>query len=106
MFEKLSNYFDFYSLQVHARFWACSKSRNPGYCACGVAARDGDDVIAIDMCNGRFMETSVQISIKSELPLAKGIRITEAISGKRYTVGLRKMKFIEIWVTNLFEVGF
>ncbi|KAL9957589.1 hypothetical protein ACROYT_G034508 [Oculina patagonica] len=72
--------------EVHARFWACSKSRNPGFCACGVAARDGDDVIVIDMCSGRFMETSVQISIKSKLPLAKGIRITEAISGKRYTV--------------------
>ena len=86
--------FNFYSLQVHARFWACSKSRNPGYCACGVAARDGDDVIVMDMCSGRFMETSVQISIKSNLPLAKGIRITEATSGKRYTVRL---------LTNIFK---
>lgn len=83
-----------YSFQVQARFWACSKSRNPGFCACGVAARDGDDVIVIDMCSGRFMETSVQISIRSKLPLAKGIRITEAISGKRYTVGLPARKFV------------
>lgn len=93
--KTLSTYFDLYLLQVHARFWACSKSRNPGYCACGVAARDGDDVIVIDMCRGRFMETSVQISIKSKLPLAKGIRITEAISGKRYTVGLLTKEFKE-----------
>lgn len=41
------------------------------------------------------METSVQISIKSKLPLAKGIRITEAISGKRYTVGLLTKEFKE-----------
>lgn len=77
----------FNPLQVHTRFWACSRSRNQGFCACGVAARDGDDVIEIDMCHGRFKETSVQISIRSRLPLAKGVRITEAITGKRYTVG-------------------
>ena len=77
----------FHSFQVHTRFWSCSKSANPSFCACGVAARDGDDVIVIDMCDGSFMETSVQISIRSGLPLSKGIRITEALSGKRYTVG-------------------
>ena len=74
------------SMQVHTRFWTCSKSVNPSFCVCGVAARDGDDVIVIDMCGGRFMETSVQISVRSGPPLTRGIRITEATSGKRYTV--------------------
>lgn len=104
--KRCQNILILYSLQVHARFWSCSKLRKPGFCACGVATRDGDDVIVIDMCNGRFMETSVQISIKSKLPLAKGIRITEAISGKRYTVGLLTKKFKEIWVTNVSERDF
>ncbi|KAJ7389232.1 hypothetical protein OS493_032700 [Desmophyllum pertusum] len=88
--------------EVHTRFWACSKSRNPGFCACGITARDGDDVIVIDMCNGRFLETSVQISIKSRLPLAKGIRITEAISGKRYTVYFPSGVYVR---TDVFEWG-
>ena len=58
----------------------------------------------IDMCNGRFMETSVQISIKSKLPLAKGIRITEALSGKRYTVGLLTKKFKVNWCDSNLSV--
>ncbi|XP_074628689.1 uncharacterized protein LOC141886438 isoform X2 [Acropora palmata] len=74
------------NLEVHTRFWRCNKSAKPSFCACGVAATDGDDVVAMDMCHGRFLETSVQISVKSGLPLSKGMRITEAVSGKRYTV--------------------
>lgn len=58
----------------------------------------------IDMCSGRFLETSVQISIKSKLPLAKGIRITEALSGKQYTVGLLTKKFKVNWCESNLSV--
>ena len=53
---------------------------------CGVAVKDANDVIEMDMCDGKFTETSVQVSVKSKHRLAKGLRITESDSGKRYTV--------------------
>ena len=55
-------------------------------CNCGVAVRENNDVIVMDMCGGIFKRTSLQVSIRSRLPLAKGTEITEENSGKRYTV--------------------
>ncbi|XP_022791598.1 neurogenic locus notch homolog protein 2-like isoform X2 [Stylophora pistillata] len=86
--------------EVHTRLWACSRSSNRGFCACGVAVRDGDDVIEINMCRGRFAETSVQISVRSRPPLAKGVRITEALAGKRYTVYFPSGVYVRVDVFN------
>ena len=74
-------------MQVQSRTWPCGHSHRKTICNCGVAVRENSDVIVMDMCEGIFNRTSLQVSIRSRLPLAKGIEITEANNGKRFTVG-------------------
>ncbi|XP_048580334.1 von Willebrand factor D and EGF domain-containing protein [Nematostella vectensis] len=71
--------------EVQAETWSCAEG-NSSFCACAVAIRELDDVIVMDMCQGEVTKTSLQIAIRSMLPLTKGIEIAEASHGKRFTV--------------------
>lgn len=48
------------TLQVHVRTWKCASVS----CNCGIAAREGDDVIVVDMCRDRIPR--VRFASKSE----------------------------------------
>ena len=86
--------------QVQGRMWPCGLAQHKSMCNCGVAVRENRDVIVMDMCGGRFKRSSLQISMKSQLPLAKGTEITKANNGKRYTVRLS----YELTVLHLFNL--
>jgi hypothetical protein len=74
--------------------WLCTTSQEkPSFCPCGVAIREMNDLIVMDMCDGQFMKTTLQIYVRSLLPLKEGIEITEANHGKRFTVSIWKLSF-------------
>lgn len=53
-----------------------------------MAIRELNDVVVMDMCNGEFMETTLQMHKRSFLPLREGFEITEGNHGKRFTVSI------------------
>lgn len=55
-------------------------------CACGFVARDGNNVIAFDMCNGEIGETRPHLSVRNRDLSKSGIRITESYQGRKVTV--------------------
>ncbi|CAH1267733.1 VWDE [Branchiostoma lanceolatum] len=70
--------------EVHSRVWRCWDVS----CNCGVAVREGDDVITIDMCDGRFGQTAPAVRLKSQKEPAKGVRVTRGQSGRNFKVSL------------------
>ena len=69
-----------YSLyfQVHARLWPCWRV----VCNCGVAIREDNDVVTIDMCHGPWRRTSPRVIQKSRRPLGNRMRIRRYGSGQ------------------------
>ncbi|XP_035682473.1 von Willebrand factor D and EGF domain-containing protein-like [Branchiostoma floridae] len=70
--------------EVHSRVWRCWAVS----CNCGVAVREGDDVITIDMCDGPFGQTAPAVRLKSQKEPAKGMRVTRSRSGRNFKVSL------------------
>lgn len=66
------------SLQVHARLWPCWRV----VCNCGVAIREDNDVVTIDMCHGPWRRTSPRVIQKSRRPLKNRMRIRRYGSGQ------------------------
>lgn len=55
-------------------------------CVCGFVARDGDNVVAFDMCNGEMGETKPHLSVKNRDLNKSSIRIAESYQGRKVTV--------------------
>ena len=55
-------------------------------CSCGFVAREDNDVISVDMCDGDVFETTAEVKIRSPLPLSDGVKIKEARNGSKITV--------------------
>ena len=51
-------------------------------CNCGVAIRENNDVVTIDMCNGAWRKTSPRVVQKSPRPLGNRMRIRRYGSGQ------------------------
>ena len=66
------------SFQVHARLWPCWRV----VCNCGVAIREDNDVVTIDMCHGPWRRTSPRVIQKSRRPLGNRMRIRRYGSGQ------------------------
>lgn len=75
--------------EVHARQWDCGSRHYAVACSCGVAAREGNDVAVLDMCDGQPRETRPQITLKN-LGGGEGgrVRVLESHRGKKITVGI------------------
>ncbi|CAH1274704.1 VWDE [Branchiostoma lanceolatum] len=60
------------AFEVQSRLWPCGTVS----CNCGVAVRENNDVIIIDICRGPSGRASPELTIKTPHPLAEGTRIT------------------------------
>ncbi|XP_061674890.1 von Willebrand factor D and EGF domain-containing protein isoform X2 [Syngnathoides biaculeatus] len=73
--------------EVHVRQRECGGSgAAPTACACGVAARDGDDVVTLDMCNGDTGQTKPRLAVKTRDLSKSGVRAHEAYQGRKVTL--------------------
>ena len=72
------------------RQWECGSVVLAASCVCGVVARDGGDVIALDMCDGEMGETKPRLTVKDRHLGKSGVRITQSYQGRKVTVGGRR----------------
>ncbi|XP_061531465.1 von Willebrand factor D and EGF domain-containing protein [Phycodurus eques] len=73
--------------EVHVRQWECGGGgAAPTSCACGVAAQDGDNVVALDMCNGDMGQTKPRLSVQERDLSKSGVRVHEAYQGRKVTL--------------------
>lgn len=73
------------AFEVHVRQWDCGGLRSAMACNCGVAAREGDDVVMLDSCNGHSQETRPQLAIRST-GASPQVKILKAYGGRKITV--------------------
>ncbi|XP_061685391.1 von Willebrand factor D and EGF domain-containing protein isoform X2 [Syngnathoides biaculeatus] len=74
--------------EVHTRQWDCGSHHHAVACSCGVAAREGNDVAIIDMCNGQPRKTRPNLTVKV-LGRKHGnghVRVLESHQGKKITI--------------------
>ncbi|XP_068726460.1 uncharacterized protein, partial [Montipora capricornis] len=81
------------NFEVQARIWPCWRV----VCNCGVAIRENNDVVTIDMCHGPWRRTSPRVVQKSRAPLGNRMKIRRYGSGQstRFKVMMRSGAIVE-----------
>ncbi|OXB63000.1 hypothetical protein ASZ78_003095 [Callipepla squamata] len=73
------------AFEVHVRQWDCGGHHSATACNCGVAAREGSDVVRLDNCNGRFRDSRLQLNIQSTEATPQ-VKILTSYGGRKITV--------------------
>ncbi|XP_030215054.1 von Willebrand factor D and EGF domain-containing protein [Gadus morhua] len=87
-------------LEVHVRQWECGSVVLAASCVCGVVARDGGDVIALDMCDGEMGETKPRLTVKDRHLGKSGVRITQSYQGRKVTITFSSGAFVRADVSD------
>ncbi|XP_038048782.1 von Willebrand factor D and EGF domain-containing protein-like isoform X2 [Patiria miniata] len=86
--------------EVHNRIWNCGGLIDQVSCSCGFVAREDNDVISVDMCNGNVFETTAEVKIRSPLPLSDGVKVKEARNGTKITIEFPSGGFVRADIAN------
>ncbi|XP_074051126.1 von Willebrand factor D and EGF domain-containing protein [Macrotis lagotis] len=79
--------------EIHVRQWDCGSLHHPGSCNCGFVAKEGRDVVTLDMCSGRLHESQPYLFVKSRDPTSN-IRIRESYLGRKVTIFFSSGAFV------------
>lgn len=73
--------------EVHVRQWNCGSNHLASACNCGVAVKEDNDIVVLDMCSRQFLDTKPQLAIKSiRSSTQQHARIMKSYGGKKITV--------------------
>ncbi|KAJ6665414.1 hypothetical protein lerEdw1_003254, partial [Lerista edwardsae] len=87
--------------EVHVRQWNCGSHHFASACNCGVAIREDNDVVVLDMCNGQFLDTKPQLAIKSiRASPRRHVRILKSYGGEKITIAFPSGAFVRADVHN------